>query len=83
MKRSKQTRRQRALDLKALLGRNSHLFSLKDVCAEAEINYKSTANNLSRLIKKNEVDAISDERLDALEEATLHLSETKLQSATA
>lgn len=79
MKDLKETRRQRAIDLRAFLARHSHLFSLKDVCAEASLNYNSTVNNIGRLIKKNEHHAMSDDRLKMLEEAAIKLSETNLQ----
>lgn len=74
MNHSKQTRRQRALDLRAFLARHAHLFTLKDVCREAGINYESTSNAIGRLISKNETTAISDERLTVLEDAGIALS---------
>lgn len=79
MKITKETRRQRALDIRALLARNAHKFTLEDACKEADINYKSTSNAISRLIKNNDVDAISNERLEVLETAILDLADSKLQ----
>lgn len=81
MKLSKQTRKQRALDIRALLARNAHLFSLKDACEHAEINYESTSNAISRLIRFDDTYAVSDERLDRLETAVTELSEQKAATA--
>lgn len=83
MKDSKQTRKQRALDLKAFLARNSHKFTFKEVCEEAGLKYVSTSNALGLLIRKDRTEAISDEKLDSLEETAIRLSERNLQSATA
>lgn len=83
MKQSKETRRQRALDLRAFLARHQHLFSLKDVCEEANLNYPSTSNAIGRLVSKHDNYAISDERLTALEEASLLLSERNIESLPA
>lgn len=83
MKKLKETRRQRALDLRAFLARHQHLFSLKDVCKEAGVNYESTSNAIGRLISKHDNYAISDDRLTSLEEASLALSEKNVELARA
>lgn len=82
MKITKETRRQRALDIRALLARHQHKFTLFDACEKADINYKSTSNAISRLIKNNDVDAISNKRLEKLETAILDLADSKIESAT-
>lgn len=74
MNQIKLTRHQRALDLRAFLARHSHLFTLKDVCTEANLNYESTANAIGRLVSKRDLNAISDERLAILEETGIMLS---------
>ena len=83
MNHSKDTRRQRAIDLRAFLARHAHLFTLKDVCGKAGVNYDSTVNNIRTLIVDENVYAMSDARLDALEEAAIALSETKMEKKTA
>lgn len=82
MENSKETRRQRALDFRAFLARHSHLFTLKDVCKEADLNYDSTVTNIGRLVRKGEYHAISDERLGLLEDAAISLSERKVEPET-
>jgi len=83
MNHSKDTRRQRAIDLRAFLARHAHLFTLKDVCREAGLNYDSAVNNIRTLIVDENVYAMSDARLDALEEAAIALSETKMEKKNA
>lgn len=75
----KETRKQRALDLRAFVARNKHLFSLKAVCAEASLNYESTVNAIGRLIRESEENAISDEKLDLLETAAIQLAERNVE----
>lgn len=82
MKISKETRRQRAIDFRAFLARHSHEFTLKDVCKKADENYASTSNAIGRLIKKNDVYAISDDKLETLEQAAIDLADSKLETST-
>jgi hypothetical protein len=71
----KQTRRQRAIELRGHVAKHRHLFTLKDVCAEADIKYTSVTSAFASLINKDEEDAISDTRLSELEKAFLRLEE--------
>lgn len=80
--RYKESRVQRGIDLNGLLGSNKHLFSLKDVCEEAGLNYKSTSNAINSLTKKKDIHAISDDRLELLEETAIKLSESKVETET-
>ena len=87
MEKSKETRtklrRQRALDLRAFLARHSHEFSLKDVCKTANLNYDSTANAIGRLVSKNDPYAISEEKLNKLEEASISMAESNIEKVSA
>jgi hypothetical protein len=67
-------KKQRALDLRSLLGANSDKFSFSDVCKEAGIEkIKSTSTAISRLINNDDDSAISNDRLSKLEAAALEL----------
>lgn len=75
----KQTRRQRALDLRAFLARNKHQFTLEQVCEHAGYNYNSVKQAISTLINHN-LNAISDERLNKLHAAAIELEEQAASS---
>lgn len=69
---SLETIEQRAADVRAFMAR--HRLTLKDVCEKAGLNYLSVKTNLLR-------HDVSDERMTAIEEAAIQLSEDKKQTA--
>lgn len=69
-------RRNRALDIRSLQARHYNKFNFMDVCEKAGLNYPSTMGALRRLIANNDPYAISDDKLDQLEEAVTELAES-------
>lgn len=70
-------RRARALDIRSLQARHYNKFNFKDICEKAGLNYESTMGALRRLISNNDPHAISDEKLDRLEDVVTSMAEAE------